>query len=408
MEACTAFEAAASYAPNLLAAIDCNFAQLAHLGFDALSAPGSPVMLSIGGMLTLFVALLGYRLILGGTIETGQLAAMMFKIGLTLTLITQWPAYQTLFYNTVINGPGELLAKLPFAETTRPQGLSARLQASYDALADLEMPERVAAATSSAALRADPFASAQRLTSADTSYGSFLSFRPMSAGMFLLFSGLFALALPRVIAGLMLALGPIFIGFLLFDATRSIFLGWLRALAWTVVAGVLASIILDIELGVAEPQIGALIDEFAAGTSGLATLGELLATVMLFSLLTFGGMIAALAPTRIKAWPARLQTAAAPLIRDIFQSGTPSAVNSSRPHNEEQPTRGQALGSRLAVMVNNQSASSETGSAASTDRRIEALSNTSRSSQAVPLGQSYRESAGPRRSAIPVRRAKTK
>lgn len=409
MALCPAFGTGASYAPDLLAAIDCDAASFAHLGFDALSAPGSPAMLAIGGMLTLLVALTGYRLILGGTLDPGHAVVTMFKIGLTLALATQWPAYETVFYNSVIKGPAELLARLPLAETTDSQNLAARLQASYDVLAELEMPQQQLSAQQSAALKADPLAAAQGATRSETSYGSFLSFRPASAGLFLLFSGLFALVLPRIIAGFMLALGPIFIGFLLFDATRSIFLGWVRALAWTIVATVFTAIILDIELGIAEAEIGALLDRIGAGESSLAILGELIATSLLFCLLSLGAMIAALAPTRIRAWPIRLPASLAPMFGDALRPEAPAAATGTTvARSEPAPTRAEALGSRLAITARNEAGSPEAGGAGSGERRIELLSDTRRREPTIPLGQSYREAAAPRRTAIAVRRAATK
>jgi type IV secretion system protein VirB6 len=231
----------------------------------------------------------------------------------------------------------------------------------------------------------------------------------MSVGLFLLFPGIFALALPRVIAGVMLALGPIFVGFLLFDTTRSLFLGWVRALAWSVVAAVIVSILLNIELSVVEPQIGVLVGELTSGESGLATMGELLATSLLFALLSVGGMIAAIAPTRINVLSVKFKQISSPWIQHKPElQRSLERVALPRPQVESSPTRAQVLGDRLALVADNGRGSRQPESQGSTERRIERTTNYKPQEMVSPLGQSYRGVAGAKRAAIPVRRASTK
>jgi type IV secretion system protein VirB6 len=68
-----------------------------------------------------------------------------------------------------------------------------------------------------------------------------------------------SLAAVRFAAGLMLALGPFFIAFLLFDSTRGLFEGWLRVLAGAALGALGAGIVLGVELAMLEPWLADLI-----------------------------------------------------------------------------------------------------------------------------------------------------
>jgi type IV secretion system protein VirB6 len=59
----------------------------------------------------------------------------------------------------------------------------------------------------------------------------------------------------RLAGGLFLALAPLFAGFLLFEATRFLFLGWLRALIAVALGSVGIAIVLGVELAIIEPWL---------------------------------------------------------------------------------------------------------------------------------------------------------
>ena len=63
----------------------------------------------------------------------------------------------------------------------------------------------------------------------------------------------------RLIAGLLLALGPFFIAFLLFEGTRGLFEGWIRVLAGAALGALGTSIVLGVELALLEPWLAELI-----------------------------------------------------------------------------------------------------------------------------------------------------
>ncbi|WP_204350118.1 type IV secretion system protein, partial [Serratia marcescens] len=56
-----------------------------------------------------------------------------------------------------------------------------------------------------------------------------------------------AYASVRLVAGLLLALGPLFIALLLFEGTRSLFEGWVRGLVAAILGAVAVTILLGVE-----------------------------------------------------------------------------------------------------------------------------------------------------------------
>ena len=63
----------------------------------------------------------------------------------------------------------------------------------------------------------------------------------------------------RLVAGLLLALGPFFIAFLLFDGTRGLFEGWLRVLGGAALGALGTAIVLGVELALLEPWLADLL-----------------------------------------------------------------------------------------------------------------------------------------------------
>ncbi|MFX7197959.1 type IV secretion system protein, partial [Acinetobacter baumannii] len=66
-------------------------------------------------------------------------------------------------------------------------------------------------------------------------------------------AGLFSMAM--AISGVLAALGPVFIALLLFDATRGLFLGWLRALLLSAFVPMVGWPIVALTLSMVEPQL---------------------------------------------------------------------------------------------------------------------------------------------------------
>src|SRR5439155_567824 len=67
-------------------------------------------------------------------------------------------------------------------------------------------------------------------------YPGFNTFAIGGSRMLFLVGAIGGLAAVRMIAGLLLAVGPLFVAFLLFENTRSLFEGWIRVLAGAALA----------------------------------------------------------------------------------------------------------------------------------------------------------------------------
>jgi type IV secretion system protein VirB6 len=99
-----------------------------------------------------------------------------------------------------------------------------------------------------------------------------------------------ALAFVRLVAGLLLALAPLFAGLLLFEATRTFFMGWLRMLAASALGALTVSIILAVELSIAEPWLSNVLALRAARYATPAAPVELLVMTLAFSALLIGAI----------------------------------------------------------------------------------------------------------------------
>lgn len=284
MPVCPAFQATGPYVTGLTSFIDCRVEALGREGYLALAAGGSPVALALGGLLTIFIALLGYRLLLGEPLEIrdGMLAAV--RIGIVLALATQWPAYQALVYNVVVNGPGELASLVTGSSGLVADNVPARIEASYGALEALAHP-RVQNITPAAAGTAPAMPLLRGGLSA-TELG-----RLSTSSVVLLLSSLAGLLTVRIVAGLMLALGPLFVACLLFDGMRGLFEGWVRVLIGVALGSIAAMVALSLELAILEPQLTALIAAVEAGEIPATAVVEIFVTTLLFAVIVIAAIV---------------------------------------------------------------------------------------------------------------------
>ena len=261
MTLCPAFDPLGPFITGVAGFIDCHARALGELGYLSWTQGGAIPLLS--GLVTILIALFGYRLLLGETPGLDTLVSLVIRIGLVLVLATQWPAYQTLVYNVVIDGPAQLAGQILAPSGLGgddPSGLFARAQAVCDTLAALLDPAR-----------------ARALSPAD------LEQLGTSAQVFLL-SALAGLLATRLTAALLLALGPLFVACLLFDGMRGLFAGWVRGLGFAALGALAVPAWLALELAVLEPQLRALLAaiESAQHVPALAT--EIMAATGLFAL----------------------------------------------------------------------------------------------------------------------------
>jgi len=203
---------------GLVSTVDCHIRVYVQDSYRNLVGPDTVFAIAFTGMLTIYIALFGYQMLLGrGGARLTDLPVMALKIGLILAFLTSWAAYQTVFFNLLFEGPRELLSYVlsPMARTS--EGFNG------DVYGGVEASYRVM--TDSAAAYARQAGNQANLLQGGPALGSGLLWFGAITILFIT-AGLIVAA--KIVLGLLLALGPVFIGFFLFDTTRGLFDGWLR------------------------------------------------------------------------------------------------------------------------------------------------------------------------------------
>lgn len=289
-----------TFASSLVAYADCQARTIGEQGYLALAAPGSSISQLIVILITILVALFGYRLLLGGVPTLREGVMTLVKVGLTVALATGWPAYQALVYDVVIQAPGELgttiggAAGLPGADGD----LSAHLDAvdqQFQLLSIYNVSRPVAA---------PPLG-----TAPPPLFAGFDVFALGSARVLFLIGAVGSYVATRLIAGLVLALGPLFLAFLLFDTTRGLVEGWIKVLSGAMLGTLATSIILGTELALLEPWLANLIAVRGGDAAITGAAAQLLAATVIFAVT----LLAAIAASAKLSWSLRLPITSAGL-----------------------------------------------------------------------------------------------
>jgi type IV secretion system protein VirB6 len=276
---CPDVPAGAGFISSVTSYLDCQAQILGSGAWQALAMPGSTLSILLTGFLTIFIALIGYNLLLGHnlTVRSGTLAFV--KIGAVLALATSWPAYRTLVYDLVFDGPGQLVAEIgPRAGVVGSDGtLMQRLDLTDQALAQLSILG-TGGPVAGVEVAPPPFA-------------GFNAFALGGSRILFLLTAIAGIAAVRIVAGLMLALGPFFIAFLMFDSTRSLFEGWVRVLAGAALAAIGISIVLGLELALMGPWLSTVLARRMAGEALPTVPTELFVVTTLFAIIVMVALI---------------------------------------------------------------------------------------------------------------------
>ena len=266
-----------------IAHIDCQARELGTFGYQSLAEPGSAASLAITGLLTIFIALFGLRLLLGPGLGIRDTVYDVLKIGIVLTLAFSWPAFKTVIYDVTIETPAEVASTIaPSGMATDRRELAQRLQAVDSGLVDL---------VSTGTGRQNGALVEGKVLGGDFT-GTALDDNDAlgNARLFFLVGIIGSLALLRLAAGLLLALAPLAAGLLLFDMTRGLFSGWLRGLVLTILGTIGATIVLAVELAVIEPWLADALRVRNLGYATPAAPTEIYAMTLAFTLV-LGGMV---------------------------------------------------------------------------------------------------------------------
>lgn len=277
---CPAILTGEQFLTRVLGNIDCQAEIIGTYGWQALGQPGSLASVVMTGLLTIFVALFGFRLLFGPPPGARDLVVDILKVGIVLTLAFSWPAFRTVVHDVVLKGPAEIAAQVgtgvmpgegaTFAQTL--QGVDNSL---------LRLTESGTGRTTGQLLDRDAPGGTFRSVAIEDENGFGY------ARLFWLAGIIGSLALLRLFAGLLLALAPLAAGFLLFDATRGLFTGWLRGLVLGVVGLVGVSVVIAAELAILGPLLTDALRLRGLGYATPATPTEVLALTLAFALVQF-------------------------------------------------------------------------------------------------------------------------
>jgi type IV secretion system protein VirB6 len=381
---------AAQLVAGLIGSVDCKVHGLAEAGYAALAASGSPVATLLTVLMTLYIAFIGYRLVLGrGGLRMGDITISVMKLGLVVALATNWALIETLAYDALFQAPveigGMLLGQLGSAHADPFAGL----QSTFDALQTSAAAFASRAGARDSALQGGP---------------AFAAFAVNGGGMVMLLSTLGVVLACKVVLAVLLALTPLIAGLLLFETTKGLVEGWLKAMIALAVLPMIATLALALELAMLEPSLKALAamrdaQQFAPLDTGPAV------TVLVLSLVFAAVLVLAAIAVAVTAAGLRLPRPA-PAASDPVQASTAGRYATAE---IEPRSRAAHIAAAALALERRDNAPSATISLAGARRLALAASRSpsfepSPIAGATPLGASYRRPSAPRLGAAAVRR----
>lgn len=297
----------------LLRVTDCQVRTLVHTGYDGLFASGGSLAAVLTTLMTLYVALIGYQFMLGrGGLRIGDVTLSVVKLAAILSFATQWDTYQAIVVRVLFDGTAQIATAMLHLDSATGSGgdIFDRLQRAFDILSAAPTPPvpakptgPLAAVPQIAALQALPLVG-----------GGLKALALKAAATMLLFFSLGVLLATKVVLGVLLAIGPIFIALLLFEVTRGLFEGWLRATLAFAFAPITTIFLLAVMLELLEPSLTAMVEQRAVGAGVVQadTAYSVLLLVLVFAAVATGLLIASATVFRGFRLPARKAAAKPP------------------------------------------------------------------------------------------------
>ena len=274
---------------GVLATVDCQTRLYAQGGYLALTSGSSVFQTALTVLLTIYVALIGYRMLFAqGDSRLSDVPVIALKIGVVLALVTSWSAFQTLVFDVADRAPAEIAAIV--SAPLQAEGRSSLaadpvdgLQAAYD-----ELSLTAAAFGKIAGPTAKGYSSPQAAAAETVALATGVLF-VSSAGI---------ISASKLAIGVLTAIGPLFIALALIPATRGLFVGWVRALAASALTPLVAWLLVVLMLSVLEPWLVTLAEQRRAVSLDPQTAMSAAALVLVFGFgqaaLTLGAIVMAL------------------------------------------------------------------------------------------------------------------
>lgn len=263
---------------RVTAFLDCHARVLGENGFQAIAGSALTTGL-VSGLVTIFVAIIGYRLLLGDAPDLREGIGWALRFGFVLALVTSWPAFQALAYRVAVDGPPSLAATILPAAGLPAERVVERSQFAYDTI---RLGSGEPAGLAPGASPADQQAAAALARASQFQFEPPL---PKTAAAFLLTTVGVTGAL-RMAVGFLLAIAPLAILGLLFDATTGLFVGWVRMLAGAALSVLGASVTVSLDLTMIEAELARLQTLGTAASADAIDAQALTAIVLLLGMVT--------------------------------------------------------------------------------------------------------------------------
>ena len=339
MAKCAAIDATAGSAETMVNTVDCYMQSTVQAGYANLLGPGSVFGYALTIALTVYVAIVGYRLIFGrSTLSMGEMAPRMLLIGAVLALTSNWATYQMLVYDVLTDGPQEIVSAINPSSSQgssvnqRVDMLSGRMVDLADAWTEFDAQPQNAAPD--AAVMAEQKGEADILPPTVTGITAIIapkdSLGPnmlMLSALLLVLASAGVLVVAKIILGLLLLLGPVFAVLGLFAGTRGLTLGWARAAVLMALVPVMATITAAGSTALIEPVLAEM---YVSANQGIFSLRAAL-TILVIVLITVAVAVQLfrIGRTIVSGWTISLQSSTAAHAPQV--QGTQAAIAASAP-----------------------------------------------------------------------------
>lgn len=283
MRACEALtETATAGVVAALRAVDCLANETAAGAFGRLFGAGGngggALMPALTIILTLYIAFFAVSLLTGRSrLGISALTPRMMTLGLVLTFVTSWVAYQSVVWNLAVGAPDQIAGILMGAQGSATELFGSRVDVLLGAIAEI---------------------GANAGSTPQSAAGTFTPINLMwLAALMMLLGTVGVLVTARIALAVLLVLGPVFIVLALFKGTRGLFAGWVRGVVLTALAPLFAVLGGGFMLELAVPVIGRM--QGAEGIDATAVMALFLIAAAHIALMS---MVLSVLGTMVSNW----------------------------------------------------------------------------------------------------------
>lgn len=271
-----------------LRAVDCQINYIVTAAYQRLFGSGGVFGAILTSVLTIYVAFIAYSLLTGRTrASITELAPKVIGIGIILTFATTWPAYSTVVYELLIGGPDQIVAAIAGGDGAI-HGFATRMDKIFSDLVELSQV---------VVPKGKGLPSAELVTW--LIWISSVAFMLLTVGL---------LITTRIVLGVLLALGPIFMVTALFKNTRGLFEGWLRTAVAMAITPMFVVIGGSGVIGAISPILSSILENPAAAIVEMKPIAAIFLITTVYALLLITLVWASISLTRNWRLPQSWQT----------------------------------------------------------------------------------------------------